>query len=129
MSTNKHIFQFKIILKETDPVIWRRILVPGSYTFWDLHVAIQDSMGWQDCHLHHFKIKRPHARKATEIGIFFDTEFEDFMKIMADPSHEEHDETVEWYGKLFDPEGFAPDQVKFDNPQKRWRNAFGARAE
>lgn len=77
MSTNKHIFQFKITLAEVEPTIWRRILVPGCYTFWDLHVAIQDSMGWKDCHLHLFKITMPHKRKPTEIGIWFETEFED----------------------------------------------------
>ncbi len=38
--------QFKIQLKEISPLIWRRILVPEKYNFWDLHVAIQDSMGW-----------------------------------------------------------------------------------
>lgn len=198
MSKNKHIFQFKIVLTGTDPAIWRRIQVPGSYTFWDLHVAIQDSMGWKDCHLHHFKLKRPHKRKATEIGIFFDADldgevpplvawetyienefpepgrtaeylydfgddwthkillegillrekgqsypkcidgaracppedcggiggFENFQNMMADPSHEEHDEMMDWYGKPFDPEAFSPDQIKFDNPQKRWRSAF-----
>ncbi len=28
--------------------------VPESYSFWDLHVAIQDTMGWLDYHLHSF---------------------------------------------------------------------------
>lgn len=53
---SKSVYQFNIALDETEPLIWRRILVPDSYTFWDLHVAIQDSMGWLDCHLHQFKI-------------------------------------------------------------------------
>jgi len=43
--------------------------VPTAYTFWDLHVAIQDAMGWLDYHLHEFIIRRPHARKPTIIGI------------------------------------------------------------
>ena len=46
------IYQFKIKLKHIKPEIWRVIQVPESYTFWDLHVAIQDAMGWQDCRLH-----------------------------------------------------------------------------
>lgn len=50
-----HIYQFKITLKEIKPKIWRRIQVPENYSFWDLHVAIQDSMGWYDCHLHQFE--------------------------------------------------------------------------
>jgi hypothetical protein len=39
------ILRFKIQLREIRPAIWRRIEVPASYTFWDLHVAIQDAMG------------------------------------------------------------------------------------
>ena len=37
------------------PRVWRRIEVPSTYFFWDLHVAIQDAMGWLDYHLHSFK--------------------------------------------------------------------------
>jgi pRiA4b ORF-3-like protein len=48
------ILQFKITLEGIAPPIWRRIQVPADYTFWDLHVAIQDAMGWDDCHLHQF---------------------------------------------------------------------------
>lgn len=48
-------YQFKITLKHTKPPLWRRIQVPLDYTFWDLHVAIQDAMGWEDCHLHEFE--------------------------------------------------------------------------
>jgi hypothetical protein len=57
MPPRKQIYQFKITLKETKPPIWRRIQVPGTYTFWALHVAIQDAMGWLDCHLHEFRIR------------------------------------------------------------------------
>ena len=63
------VFQFKIELQEISPIIWRRILVPADYNFWDLHVAIQDSMGWKDYHLHHFEIRGKGKRKAANIGI------------------------------------------------------------
>lgn len=53
------IYQFKITLAGVKPPIWRRIQVPESYTFWDLHVAIQDAMGWLDCHLHQFEVINP----------------------------------------------------------------------
>jgi hypothetical protein len=43
--------------------------VPAKYNFWDLHVAIQDSMGWLDYHLHVFRIPQKHKRKPIEIGI------------------------------------------------------------
>lgn len=62
------IFQFKIVLQGTPHVVWRRILVPDDYTFWDLHVAIQDVFGWQDCHLHEFEIEHPDKGRG-KIGI------------------------------------------------------------
>jgi len=64
-----NVYQFKIVLKYTEPPVWRRIQVPENYTFWELHVAIQDAMGWDDEHLHEFRIKSPHDSKAKVIGI------------------------------------------------------------
>ncbi len=63
------IYQFKITLKDTKPAVWRRIQVPGEYSFWDLHVAIQDAMGWLDYHLHQFDILEPGSRRIEHIGI------------------------------------------------------------
>jgi hypothetical protein len=62
MPPRKQIFQFKITLKDIKPPIWRRIQMPGSCTFWDLHVAIQDAMGWMDCHLHEFRLHASDGR-------------------------------------------------------------------
>ncbi|MBP1696908.1 MAG: plasmid pRiA4b family protein [Deltaproteobacteria bacterium] len=69
------VFQFKITLKGIRPPIWRRIQIPETYTFWDLHVAIQDAMGWFDSHLHRFEILNPSTGMEEEIGIP-DEEFE-----------------------------------------------------
>jgi hypothetical protein len=53
------VFRFKISLQGINPPIWRVIDVPSTYDFWNLHCAIQDSMGWLDCHLHEFRIVNP----------------------------------------------------------------------
>jgi hypothetical protein len=75
-SKYSNIYQFKISLKGISPQIWRRIQVPENYSFWNLHVAIQDSMGWWDSHLHSFVVKNPVSGEKEEIGIpsddFFD---------------------------------------------------------
>ncbi len=52
-----NVMQFKLTLEEIEPSIWRRIVVPESYTLYDLHVAIQDSLGWFDYHLHCFEFE------------------------------------------------------------------------
>ena len=57
------VYQFRIALKEIEPVIWRRIQVPAEYSFWDLHVAVQDAMGWLDSHLHAFEMPDAKAPK------------------------------------------------------------------
>jgi hypothetical protein len=48
-------FQYKVTLLGIEPPVWRRIQVPAKYSFWDLHVAIQDATGWLDYHLHAFR--------------------------------------------------------------------------
>jgi PHD/YefM family antitoxin component YafN of YafNO toxin-antitoxin module len=73
----ENVYQFKITLKGIRPAIWRRIQVPGDYTFWDLHVAIQDAMGWLDYHLHEFSVTDPKSGQGRVVGIpdeegFFD---------------------------------------------------------
>ena len=65
------------------PSVWRRILAPDNYNFWDLHVAIQDAMGWLDYHLHVFRIRKQPARKITEIGIPNEDRFDDEPEILA----------------------------------------------
>ncbi len=63
------VLQFKITLGAIDPPVWRRIQVPNYYSFWDLHVAIQDAMGWLDCHLHRFEVFFPKTKVMHKIGI------------------------------------------------------------
>lgn len=67
MAKFKNVYQFKITLKYSKPSIWRRIQVPETYNFWELHAAIQDAMGWEDCHLHQFSIPTPVKNVVTYI--------------------------------------------------------------
>ena len=80
-SYKKHIYQFKITLDEIEPKIWRRIQVPATYTFYDLHVAIQDCMGWLDYHLHAFRFRPKHKSKQIQIGLPY--EYEDGDAILV----------------------------------------------
>lgn len=75
--TFKNLYQFKVTLENISPAIWRQILVPESYSFWDLHTAIQDAMGWLDCHLHNFETTNPVTGAKELIGIPPDETFED----------------------------------------------------
>jgi len=82
MTTSKRIYQFRVILEDTQPMVWRRIIVPASYTFWALHVAIQDAMGWLDYHLHVFNMPNPKTGTIDRIGIPLESEFEDATPVL-----------------------------------------------
>ena len=192
------VLQFKIEMPEIMPLIWRRIQVPWDYNFWDLHVAIQDSMGWLDYHLHHFEIKGRSKKTVEHIGIpdfdrlgelqevlpgweipvtnYFNdlgitakylydygdswwhtVQLEGYMhrqkkavypvclggeracpredcggthgyyemlKTLSDPTNEDYKDMKTWAGEDWDSEVFSRDQVHFDSPYKRWKNAF-----
>ncbi len=191
------VHQFLVVLSNVDPLIWRRIQVPESYSFWDLHVAIQDAMGWLDTHLHEFIVVDGRTRVAISLGIP-DDEFPDvpprlpgwdvgladldlvygppmrylydfgdswehaiidegisevepgvvyprcvagaracppedcggtqgfveFLSVIADADHEEHDAMLTWAGGSYDAAAFDPTAVHFDNPRERWKGAF-----
>jgi Plasmid pRiA4b ORF-3-like protein len=199
MDTKRDTLQFKVTLLDVTPPVWRRIEVPAKYSFWDLHVAIQDAMGWRDYHLHMFRVPNAATGQIDEIGIPDEEAFEgdsvcvpgwevpvaryfpavgargtyeydfgdgwiheialeaigprergikyprcvggqracppedcggpggyaELLETIRDPTHAEYASTMEWLGGRFDPDRFTPGRVRFDNPQKRWRIAFG----
>jgi hypothetical protein len=49
-------FVLKVTLREVRPPIWRRLQVAGDLTLRELHHVLQIAMGWDDCHLHEFRI-------------------------------------------------------------------------
>lgn len=52
----KEILQIKISLIDSDPLIWRRILIPSDFTLLKFHEVIQMVMGWRNSHLHQFLV-------------------------------------------------------------------------
>lgn len=191
-----NVYQFKITLQDISPTIWRIIQVPETYSFWDLHVAIQDAMGWTDTHLHSFSFKDPETTNRIEIGIpdeefgyckvlpewkqkisnwFTDEDkfadymydfgdgwehtielqkiiprekkikyprcingeracppedcgstpgYENILKIIKDPEHEEYESMMKWLGGEYDPEHFDIKEILFDDPKMRWKMAY-----
>lgn len=190
------LLQYLVVLSGTDPLVWRRIQVPATYSFWDLHVAIQSAMGWRDAHLHRFRavdaasgvvvtLAPPDpegwsdATPEQTVGVLDYARFGapaihytyDFgddwhhtlifegydqaegdipapecvggagacppedsggphgyaetLQALADPEAPQRDELLEWMGEDWDPHAFAPEDVRFDDPEQRWREAYG----
>ena len=46
----------KIVIEDTHPPVWRRVIVPDQITFFELHKIIQILFDWDDAHLHGFHI-------------------------------------------------------------------------
>lgn len=60
-------YQFLVTLKDVTPKVWRRIAVPATLDFYDLHSIIQTSVGWTDSHLFNFSIVDPINDKMIEM--------------------------------------------------------------
>lgn len=173
--TEEKIYQLKVSLVRSNPLIWRRFLVSDRTLLPDLHRMIQAAMGWTNSHLHQFLhmhdylghpvlledmevrdyrkirigtiLKAPkdslkyeydfgdgwlhdvvlqkiHSKSENAYPFFIDGAyacppedcggipgFENFLQVLADPNHEEHEEMLEWYGGSFDPTKFDPLEV------------------
>lgn len=48
-------YRIRIAIRGIEPPIWRRLRIPGSITFAELHRIIQVAFGWLDYHLYHFR--------------------------------------------------------------------------
>lgn len=55
---NRAVYQFKVTLRDILPPIWRRFQVWEDATLAQLHRVLQMVMGWENYHLHEFRIGR-----------------------------------------------------------------------
>lgn len=49
--------QAKVWLVGISPMVWRRVLVPATFTLGELHGVIQVAMGWEGIHLYQFRLR------------------------------------------------------------------------
>jgi hypothetical protein len=75
----ENIYQLKVSLKYTRPLVWRRIQLRGDITLAKLHRILQATMGWYDSHLHQFIVGRSYYGVASR-GEFLDMDLKDEKK-------------------------------------------------
>jgi hypothetical protein len=51
------ILRVKVWLVGISPMVWRRVLVPSTFTLRELHGVIQVTMGWEGIHLYDFHLR------------------------------------------------------------------------
>ena len=59
-SGGQAVFQLRVQLQEVRPVVWRRVLVAGSVRLSKLAEVLLTTMGWENSHLHQFRIADAH---------------------------------------------------------------------
>ena len=57
MTDGYAILRVKVWLTGISPMIWRRVLVPATFTLRDFHGLIQVAMGWEGIHLYEFHLR------------------------------------------------------------------------
>ncbi len=67
----------KIVIEDTHPPVWRRVVIPDKITFVELHEIIQILFDWEEEHLHEFQIPSDYITIGSEEGYrgrFYDEE-------------------------------------------------------
>lgn len=54
-TARRRTYQLRVALGGAKPPIWRRFLVSPTISLAELHEVLQIVMGWDNCHLHHFR--------------------------------------------------------------------------
>lgn len=63
------VLRLRVTLADTsDPVVWRRLLVPATIRLDRLHEVLQAVMGWDNSHLHAFSVGPARSRRAVVYG-------------------------------------------------------------
>ena len=60
-------FQLKVMIKESKPPIWRRVIVPAGITFSQLSMILNEAMGWAGYHLSDFEFYHRNLRISEEV--------------------------------------------------------------
>ncbi|WP_195430332.1 plasmid pRiA4b ORF-3 family protein [Clostridium sp. D46t1_190503_E9] len=89
-------YKIKIELRDSEPLIYRRVIVPSNISFEKLHNIIQISMGWRNSYLYDFNIKEENLRVTCDKEAI--SEYELYSKLKLNEKN--------------DPNGFIKNMLK-----------------
>ena len=94
--------QLKIVIKNSKPPIWRRVMVPTGITFSQLSMILNEVMGWSGYHLFEFEFYHRELRIA-ENADEFEIGYGPFDYIEASTTYiREFMEEEEWFTYTYD---------------------------
>lgn len=97
------LYQLKIKINIEGHEIWRRVLVPSTYSFRHLHNIIQTVFDWHNAHLHEFVVERA-DRKDLKIVMDDDPETMEYLDVDAFEIRQERfvglEEILPTYGEV-----------------------------
>ena len=65
------IYQFRIVLRDISPLIWRRVLLQSESSLADLHAVLQIAFDWTDEYIHRFRIHGKEYGRCHDGGMHF----------------------------------------------------------
>lgn len=118
------IYQIHISLEESNPKIWRRVLVQSNLSLADFHKVIQTTMGWTNSHLHQFiKNGNYYTRRYPGDDLWEEMENVDYQDMLISDLLKKENEKIIYQYDFGDSweheiilEEIKPDDKKFKHP-------------
>lgn len=91
-------YQLKVMIKNSKPPIWRRVIVPTGLSFSQLELVLNETMGWSGGHLSSFEFR--------SLGLRIEEPFDDdFMFDALDATEviiDDFLDDAEWFSYIYD---------------------------
>lgn len=96
-------FQLKIVIKNSKPPIWRRVIVPAGITFSQLSMILNQAMGWWGYHIFEFEFYHLELKIMEDIIDFAGDRFAPCDYLEASTTYiREYLEQNEWFTYTYD---------------------------
>lgn len=95
-------FQLKIVIKNSKPPIWRRVIVPSGITFSQLSIIINEVMGWCGYHAFDFEFYHKKVRLSEDVRDLPDW-YDEYDYLEASETFiREYLEENDWFTYIYD---------------------------
>ncbi len=75
------IYQVKTTLQRLRPPVWRRLLVPPDIPLDEFHLVLQIAMGWENDHLHGFRLRTKQPQRQRRSWVYLETQDEEMLRL------------------------------------------------